>query len=158
MSNGSKLVLEDRKYELTRMHPIKAVPFGMRVAKLFSGALGAGLAQGMDQDKMLDVLTNAAQKLDPDDCSKLIMDALAYEVWATTNDGKKTGKLDNQVYFNDWFKLYPGDMYPVGIWAIWEHSKDFLFGSAGTFRKVVGNLGPALTSPKSGEKPTSSED
>jgi len=150
------LDIEGRKYALFPMPPMNSVYYGPKVVQSLSQCIsGVDLAAvvaaaesseskaeslGMELLKML-------PNLDAKVFSDLMMEAMQFEVSCPS------GKLSVESIFNQWFTDHPGDLFPVGIWAIWEHSKDYWLKSGAGFQSVLG-VGLPSESPKTGKQTT----
>lgn len=151
MKNEFRTVkFDDREYALIPMPPIKAMGFSLRVAQLVGGLLSqsdlkdlAAKASKGDGMGAVTALLPAISGLDAEKAEALIREALDFEVHAGP------GKLSDKAHFDSWFRDNPGDLLPVGVWAIWEHSKDFLFGAVGNFRHIMGGVGTTPNPSKS---------
>lgn len=152
MSDYIKLEIEDRVYALHPMPPTKALEFAPRVSTALSGVMANfNLPEMMKTQSagnemgLATIVFDAVKSLNPTDFISLFKTAVSYEVFA----GDK--KLSDNLHFDDWFTKYPGDMLPVGCWAIWEHSKKYFLESPAGFRKVFGTM--ELPSLKGGNQP-----
>lgn len=147
---AERLTIEDREYGLHKMPPKKAVSFGFKVLGALAPALGGAvgsLDSMKDQQKIGEVILAALAQVDPEKLEQLAETALAHEVYAGDQ------KLSNPSVFNKHFQDYPGDYFPVAIWAIWENAKDFFVKSGPGFQQVLGVL--PFSSQKGGTKITS---
>lgn len=146
MSNYRKLNIEGREYALLPMPPIKAIRFTPKVAKLLSSVMGAGLTVSNltsgDESKITAMIGGLLAQVDTDKLIDLAQEAFAHECFAGSE------KLSNPTHFDKWFSEHPGDMLPVCMWAIWEHSKDFLLGSAKGFQQIMGKASASQTDGK----------
>lgn len=151
-NNFVTLEIEDRKYALLPMPPVKAVRFVPKVIKALTGGVEGSLDEAIrstNQAELGSVALKMLSKIDVDLLVDLGMEALDSDVHA----GPK--KLSNKAHFDSWFRDHKGDMIPVMVWAIWEHSKDFLLESKGGFQAVLGDLSLFQ---KAGTQSTSSEE
>ena len=160
MAEFTKLKIEGREYALLPMAPIDAMDFGPMV-------LNAVLAATEGADNLLDMVRTGDQqkigmqvmgllgKIDPQKISELARIALSKDVHAS-GEGHPSGKLGNDVFFNDWFTKFPGDMFPVSVWAIWEKSKGYFIGAVPGFQAVIG--GQVFQSQTDAEPTTTSDD
>jgi len=141
------LKIQDRKYGMRKMPPIKGSAFGIRVSSVLSKILSSpnaktalldiqsrfhGLSKAEDTNNAAvstkDALTFGQtilmllSDIDPNAVIDIIREAFSYEVYC---DNKK---LSDDVVFDEHFEQYPGDLYVVGIWAAYNHVKDFFTG------------------------------
>lgn len=153
MPEFRKMKIEDRDYALLPMPPIKAVRFTPKVAKLLSSVMGAGLTveklTSGNQETIGAMVAGLLASVDTDQLIDLAQEAFSHECYAGS------GRLSDPTHFDKWFTDHPGDMLPVCIWAIWEHSKDFLLGSAKGFQQIMGQ---ASVSRKDGNQTSSLEE
>ena len=130
------LTIKERKYALFPMPPLKAIVFAPKVAKLIAIVVGDASQAVLKHMASNDAagLGSEALKLlgaiEPADFTQLAKEAIAYEVYAGT------GKLGDDNHFNEWFRQYPQDMFPVCCWAIWEHSKQYFLDSPAAFQNI----------------------
>jgi hypothetical protein len=147
--NKCEVTIDGRFYRLERMGVLEAGPFGLEVVSIISELLKTvmidtsgvieELLSSIDND-MLDLDENTIKKLlalfmdilprlDMNVISKLMSQAIR-----TVNC--QDGKLSEEFILETWFQKFPGDYYPIGLWAIWENSKHFLLGAGGGLKEV----------------------
>lgn len=127
------LTLDTREYILFPMPPIKAAGFSARVAKLLAASLEdvAGLLSATaDQSAALKAMSAGVAKLDTEEYTLLLTQALAYV-------SCEAGKLSSTAIMDDYFAKYPGDLHKVAVWAIWGHASPFLSTDLEDWGKVV---------------------
>lgn len=154
-----EFVINDVKYALLPMGPMKAFPFSAKVgieitkslvgdsqplfdviesmaslgSKLNSPKKGKGSGEITEKDgkAVFDAMSSLIGRIDPDRLHELGKEALSHEVYA----GNK--KLSDPLNFEQHFTAHPGDLFPVAIWAIREHSKKYLAVSDGCLMKAI---------------------
>lgn len=148
------LNIEDREYRLLPMAPAIGAHFAARVGVLLGSVLSAqadGLAslvgafkggQNADNQKqLLKMVLGFLPYIDPDKFSAICAEALNYECFAGGTKLSAAGHLDK------WFADHKSDYFPVAIWAIKEHCKDFFVEGGPAWSALVGNAIPSK-SPK----------
>lgn len=161
-----RLKIDGRVYDMRKMPPIEAAPFGLKVVKVFSklfsnpAALsGIGSLKSMTGGKSLkDVASDANSgsdvnvpstevlslglslisllgDLNPDELAGIFKKSLDSDVFVNENE-----RLSDEDVFHRHFQQYPGDYYPVAVWATWNHVKDFFGGIGGGMKAVFGSF------------------
>lgn len=127
-------------YKVFPMLPMDALDYAPKVAAIVADALGAvdmdalfGLihregGEDMDLAKIAEMIIGALSSLKPADISEIMKEAFTGEVLCAD------GRLNNEETFNKWFQQHKGDMLQVGIWLIWEHSKDYFLQDGTAFQ------------------------
>lgn len=147
MNGMITLKIKDRKYGMRKMPPIKGAAFGIRVSSALSKMLASpnamnalldiqnrfktmskpednGKAEISTQDAMTfgqTIVTLLAQ-VDPNVITDIFREAFSYEVYC----GEV--KLSDDTQFDMHFEKFPGDLYPIAVWATYNHVKDFFTG------------------------------
>lgn len=159
--------IKDRKYGMRKMPPIRGAAFGLRVSSAISKMLASknamdaltdiqkrfkGLVspeEGKKEDAVTEVTAEQAvtfgqtivqllSEMDPDAVTDIFREAFSYEVYY------ETLKLSDDVQFDEHFSQYPGDLYPVAIWATYNHVKDFFTGLGDGIKAFMPNSGTSL--------------
>lgn len=160
-SNVLTLQIEDRKYGMRKMPPLMGSRFGIRVAACVSKLLSQPRAKDAllrlqaSQGKGLDNVEAATfgmemmsllSSVDPDELSGIFRDALAYEVYYGNS------RLSDEVFFEEHFSKYPGDLYVVEAWAAYNHVRDFFTGLGAGLKALTSSSGaqgaPDASSPR----------
>lgn len=156
------LKIKDRKYGMRKMPPIKGAAFGIRVSSALSRMLaGKGAMNALtdlqkrfnalarpEEDKnetqQTEITTSEAMtfgqaiiqllaEADPNTITDIFREAFSYEVYCDTV------KLSDDVQFDEHFGKYPGDLYPVAVWATYNHVKDFFTGIGDGIKAFIPN-------------------
>lgn len=151
MSDMIVLKIKDRKYGMRKMPPIKGAAFGIRVSSALSKMLAApGAAEALVdlqkrfktmarledgqsdvQNQEIDteqattlgqIIIRLLAQIDADVVNTIFREAFSWEVYY------ETIRLSDDVQFEEHFAKYPGDLYPVAVWATYNHVKDFFTG------------------------------
>ena len=136
-----KKEINGREYALLPMPPMLALDFAPKVVKAVVGSLGSVDLTSLDNAKIMAVIGN----LDSDAVTDLLR--LVFKTTIKIADGKS---LSDTSVFNSHFTQHPADMMQVGMWAIWENSKDFLLENVENFQSLLA-AGAGSQSQKSGE-------
>jgi len=142
------LKIKDRKYGMRKMPPIKGAAFGIKVSSALSKMLATPGATNalVDLQKRFRSMTDSEKdvqnaeisgeqattlgqviiqllaQIDPDTVNAIFREAFSWEVYCENR------RLSDDVQFEEHFSQYPGDLYPVAIWATYNHVKDFFTG------------------------------
>jgi hypothetical protein len=161
-----RLKIDGRQYDMRKMPPIEAAPFGLKVVKVFSKLFSNPAAlSGIDSLKNMtggkslkDIASNPASgtdvnvpsaevlslglslisllgELDADDLAAIFKKSLSADVFVNENE-----RLSDEDVFHRHFQQFPGDYYPVAVWATWNHVKDFFGGIGGGMKAVFGSF------------------
>lgn len=150
MSDMIVLKIKDRKYGMRKMPPIRGAAFGIRVANVLSKMLAAkdsldtlaGIQRrfnmaGKSKESMKDISASISadeamtfgqtiiqliSQADPNTITEIFREAFSWEVYF------ENIKLNDDVQFDLHFSKFPGDLYPVAVWATYNHVKDFFTG------------------------------
>jgi len=139
-----KKEINGREYALLPMAPMLALDFAPKVIKAVVGSLGRVDLTSLDSVKIMRVIGN----LDSDTVTDLLK--LVFKTTIKTAEGKT---LADTPTFDHHFTQYPADMIQVGLWAIWENSKDFLLENVENFQSLLA-AGAGSQSQKIGETTT----
>lgn len=136
--NIAPVIAGEHRYMLELLNPLEGIAWGNRALTLFGPALGKALAavdfkalEGLDltQDglvevgaKMQGMLISSFSSLGELDSEKVtaIMTEAIQRCYTPENES-----LVDQTVFNRWFREYPGDLYPLGVMALYHLVKDF---------------------------------
>jgi len=143
MNDLIKLKIENVTYGMRKMPPMRASAFGLKVMKVAGSALsnpaalsifkdisakaknGKAEVEEMDKDNVMTTgmaLLKLLDGIDTDKVSEILRESFSYEVYAEDK------RLSDEVNFDIHFQQHPGHLYVVGIWATWNHVKDFFSG------------------------------
>ncbi len=114
-----KIAIEERVYTLTPFNPMEGMEFGTAVLGIVAPALGGiieSVKEAGDPDKVGAAL---AASLKDKEIPNLMKRAIG-QCFTPQNEN-----LADAATFNKWFIEYPGDMFHLGVKAIWELTKDF---------------------------------
>lgn len=147
------LNIEDREYRLLPMAPAIGAHFAARVGVLLGSVLSAqaddlaslvgafkgeqDIENAENQQKLIRMVLGFLPNIDPDKFSAICAEALNYECYAGGTKLSAAGHLDK------WFADHKGDYFPVAIWAIREHCKDFFVKGGPAWSAMVGNVIPS---------------
>lgn len=153
MNDVCKLNIEGRIYGLRKMSPIEGAPFGLKVFSTFSKILMspavADIAKSLgdlkDKKDLTQVETSEAIRLgltlipllsclNPDEVTAVFKKAVDTDVFIGED------RLADDDVFHKHFQQYPGDYYPVAIWATWSHVRDFFTGIGAGMKALMGGL------------------
>jgi hypothetical protein len=161
-----RLKIDGRQYDLRKMPPIDAAPFGLKVVKVFSKALSNPAAvQALDSlkkitgNKSLGNLAATAEKDNDISVAPAEVFALGLSLISVLSelDDKELSnifktalnsdvfvggedRLSEEDVFHKHFQQFPQDYYPVAVWATWNHVKDFFVGIGGGMKSVFGSF------------------
>lgn len=155
----SKLILftiEERTYGMRKMPPIKGAAFALKVATFLANLIGSGedvlgsfkkLASDLELDEkelandsvLVQRLFSLVGAADPNKLQEIFQEAFSYEVYCEEK------KLTDLSVFEDHFAQYPSDLFPVAIWATYNHVKDFFVGIGAGAKALSANSRANLT-------------
>lgn len=105
------------RYAIEKLAPLEAVTWGNRVFALIAPALGDLFDDSVSRSAGFRAVFSA---YDSEAVSRLMTDALRH-CYTPGNE-----PLSNEAVFNTWFRAHPGDLYELGLLAVWELARDFL--------------------------------
>lgn len=152
--------INGRLYSILLPPPLKALPLCNKVGVLIAPILakigsqfkiGTGSAQEQAQKllaPMLESLGEALQGLEPDKLSAVMTEAALISKLSYNEE-----LIHQQSTFDKHFAQYPGDMYQVMIWCVWESVKDF-FPEATAFFQIMKGVAKESISPQTGQETT----
>ena len=140
MANNEMIFLNlaGRKYGMLKMPPFQGAAFGLRVFTCLSKVFGKDGSGSSFINGMAKIASGA--QLDESQLSQLGMNLMA--TFASIDPSELTSVLKtaftnvyyeqlslmNEGDFDMHFQKHPGDLYVVGIWAAYNHVKDFFTG------------------------------
>ena len=127
-----RTTINGQEYSLIPMAPMRAVEYAPKVMTTIVAAIGDnvgsvinGLKSG-EMEKIGAILIQGLSSVDPAKFTALAKEAINHDVYSGSQQ-----KLSDTSFFNEHFRQYPANYFKLAIWAIWEHSKDFIVGSQG---------------------------
>lgn len=157
MSEIKTLEIEGRSYRMTVMSPWQGAAYAARVMRLVSSALAgeaegfSGLQKSISEDgnlsssQVIGLLTRVLPHVPAEDFTQLAREAF------TSLVSPQGDSLGQEGLFNAWFNKYPGDYFPVAIWAIKENSAGFFTKGGAAWSALAGTFG-LLVSLKRGKE------
>lgn len=141
-ANLSFITVNTRRYAIDKLNPLDAVAWGNRVISAIGPSFG-GLADAFNEDKNMPAsFAKALSSFNHEEVTKLLQDAYQH-VYTPENES-----LADMAVFNAWFRKYPGDLYQVGVMAVYELVKDFfpsqLATAASAFQEKMSSSEAAL--------------
>lgn len=128
MSNTGikEFIVGDNVYKFTELAPVEALSFGTKVAKTIGPILGSvfsvlGNVQGGGDKtaEFLEAIVPALDKIDEAKLEALLKECFSH-VYTAGNEC-----LGDEAVFNSWFRDNKADLFPVGLTALFNLSKDF---------------------------------
>lgn len=127
MNTGIKeFIVGDTAYKFTELAPVEALSFGTKVAKTIGPILGSvfavlgNVSGGGDKTaEFLEAVVPALDKIDEAKLEALLKECFGH-VYTPANEN-----LGDEAAFNSWFQDHKADLFPVGLTALFNLSKDF---------------------------------
>lgn len=121
-----EFIVGDNAYKYTELAPVEALSFGTKVAKTIGPILGSVLAVlgnasggGDKTAEFLEAVVPALDKIDEAKLEALLKECFGH-VYTAGNEC-----LGDEAAFNAWFRENKADLFPVGLTALFNLSKDF---------------------------------
>lgn len=113
------ITVGDNRYAVEKLNPLEAIAFGNRVLRVAGPALGNMYEAVREGGDFGSVFCTAFAAYESAEVTALMTDALA-RCYTPRNE-----PMSNQVVLNSWFREHPGDLYHLGVRAMYELVKDF---------------------------------
>lgn len=133
MSDNSiaRIKIGDNIYTLQKMNPMDGMEYGTQVLSAISPAFGGLYEAVKDNGDYGKVFAEISKAIKGNDFSALLK--TAYKQCFTPENES----LADEVAFNRWFRKFPGDMYQLGVQAVYELVKDFFPNQLATIASAV---------------------
>ena len=110
-----RIKIEDRVYPCQRFNPMDGMEYGAKIAGLIAPVF-TSLSGDNTKDGIAALSTLSRDPL----LTPMLKQALG-QCFTPQNES-----LGNEAVFNSWFQKHPGDMFELGIKAVWALVEDFL--------------------------------
>lgn len=107
------------RYALEKLNPMDAITWGNRVLAVVGPTLGGLVDACSDKGNFAKSFQGIFASYNSTEASNLMLEALR-QCYTPQNES-----LADDAVFNKWFKEHPGDLYHLGVMAVYELVKDF---------------------------------
>ena len=168
-ANMDHIAVSGKKYAIELLNPLEGISWGIKAASLFGPALGKAVA-GIDFDRLQGIDLAKMDLAEVGDKARGLLVA-ALSACGEVDDAKATNMLtaaikrcytpqgeglSNEATFNAYFREHPGDLYPLGVMALFRLVRDFfpsppVTAIAALAKKTGRKTGQESPSPKDGK-------
>jgi len=120
MNDIGFIIIGDNRYAIDKLPPFQAIEWGNRILSVLGPTIGGVMEAISDDGNPAAAFQGAFGQYKSAEASQIMRDAMK-RCYTPQNES-----LGNEAVFNSWFREHSGDLFHLGVMAVWELTRDFL--------------------------------